>query len=404
MRILYVARSLDNAGSRFVLEGIFPELRRRGHEIMLLNLERARRGNGQARAPGDNIAAATEPTPDPRPAKPRRIRKLLYSLAPGIKTFLYDSLRSFRPQRRAISDFRPDLIVSRHNWTTAVLASRQKTPCLMHYDGVFEAEAQHGMKARRGARLLVSLSRRITRSYGYHSAAVSAAVRDTLVGTGFRADDFTILHNGVDVDRFHPDVTPHRISEQLRGRTVVGFVGSFRPWHRVDDFLALLPALRARHPEVAFLLVGSGPEWHKVEKLAQSPELRSHVVLMGPVPHEEIPSVVACFDIGIIPFTNFACSPLKIYETMAMGKATVAPGFDTIKAIIDHDEDGMLFTPDDVSEMQSVLLRLLGNDELRDRIGASGRAKMVEKFTWKHCADRFEEACRRAVAKGSGKA
>lgn len=399
MRILYIARGLDDAGSFFVLQGLFAALRKRGDVVEMLKLDEK---PGRKAATPDAVAAVPQAATSARPAAAsplQRLRRFLFGLAPATKIMFYDGLRSIRPQLRAIRDFRPDLIVDRDNWITVLLARWKGIPCVSHWDGLFEAEAQYGRKRSWDFAVMLPLARAVLRRFGRHFAVVTPAVRDRHVELGFAAERFTVLDNGVDVERFHPDVARHPVGAELAGRTVVGFVGSFRPWHRIDEFLAVIPPIVRRHPEVVFVFAGSGPEFHKVEALARDPECAANVRLLGRLPHEQIPSVVACFDIGILPFTTYSCSPLKLYEYMALGKATVAPAYESVRRVITDGTDGLTFRPDDGDDMRRALLELIEDPARRRAIGAAARRTMVERFTWDHVAERFHAACAAAGAR-----
>jgi glycosyltransferase involved in cell wall biosynthesis len=404
MRILYIARELDDAGSFFVLEGLFGALRKRGHvvELLVLQAERAGLRNGSFAATNGRAAPAATTTPPRRPSLLRRLRRFAFELAPATKIFFWDGLRSIAPQLRAIRSFRPDLIVDRDNWVTILLARWKRIPCLSHWDGLFEAEAAFGRKRSWDFALMLPLARAVLRRYGRHFAVVTPAVRDHHVALGFAPERFTVLDNGVDVERFRPGVARHPISESLRGKIVVGFVGSFRPWHRIDEFLGVIPPILESRPDVVFLFAGGGPDFDKVKALADDEKFAGRVLLLGRLPHEEIPSVVACFDIGIVPFTTYSTSNLKIYEYMALGAATVAPGYDSVRRVIADGKDGVTFEPDDGEAMRRSLLRLIEDAPLRRSIGAAARRKMVERFTWDHCAARFLEACAAAGAPAAG--
>lgn len=401
MRILYIARVLDDAGSYFVLQGLFESLRRRGDVVEFLNLDA--RGVQSVGADGAAAGSAPAPTalgaPTRRPSVAQRLRRFFFELAPATKILVWDGLRSIRPQLRAIRAFEPDLIVDRDNWVTVLLARWKRIPCVSHWDGLFEAEAEYGRKKSWDFALMLPLARAVLRRFGRRYAVVTPAVRDHHVGLGFAPDRFTVLDNGVDVELFRPEVARHPVGALLGGKVVVGFVGSFRPWHRVDEFLGAIPPIVRAHPEVVFLFVGSGPEYAKVEALAADPACAGHVRLFGRLPHEEIPSVVACFDVGVLPFTTYSCSPLKVYEYMALGKATVAPAYDSVRRVIEDGRDGLTFRPDDGADLRRVLLRLIEDAPLRRALGEAARKKMVERFTWDHCAQRFRDACVAAGAR-----
>src|SRR5262245_57753415 len=289
MRILYIARELDDAGSFFVLEGLFGALRKRGHvvELLVLEAKRAPPANGSLAATNGREAART-----PKPSLLRRLRRFAFELAPATKIFFWDGLRSIAPQLRAIRSFRPDLIVDRDNWVTILLARWKRIPCLSHWDGLFEAEAAFGRKRSWDFAVMLPLARAVLRRYGRHFAVVTPAVRDHHVALGFAPDGFSVLDHGVDGERFRPDVAKHPIAASLRGKVVVGFVGSFRPFHRIDEFLGIIPPILESRPDVVFLFAGGGPEFDKVKALADDEKFAGRVVLLGRLPHEEIPSVV----------------------------------------------------------------------------------------------------------------
>ena len=404
MRILYIARVLDDAGSYFVLQGLFGALRQRGDVVEFLNLDArgVQRVDPEGADGAEPVAAPPAPAPGGPPKRPtisQRLRRFLFELAPATKILVWDGLRSIGPQLRAIRAFRPDLIVDRDNWVTVLLARWKKIPCVSHWDGLFEAEAEYGRKKSWDFALMLPLARAVLRRFGRRFAVVTPAVRDHHVSLGFAADRFTVLDNGVDVERFRPDVARHPVGASLQGKTVVGFVGSFRPWHRVDEFLGAIPPIVKAHPDVVFVFVGSGPEYAKVEALAADPACAGHVRLLGRLPHAQIPSVVACFDVGVLPFTTYSCSPLKVYEYMALGKATVAPAFDSVKRVIEDGRDGLTFRPDDGADLRRQLLRLVEDPALRRALGEAARKKMVERFTWDHCARRFRDAAAAAGAR-----
>jgi glycosyltransferase involved in cell wall biosynthesis len=83
---------------------------------------------------------------------------------------------------------------------------------------------------------------------------------------------------------------------------------------------------------------------------------------------------------------------------MAMGKATIAPRWPSVEAIIDHATDGYLFPPSDLSALNSAVLHLTRDREMRERLGRQARLKMEQQFTWHDCAQRFRSACAAAVS------
>ena len=399
MKILYITSHLDDSGSFFVLKGLFKALRGWGDEVTYVNLKEerdaAKRRRPRAR---DFPTNGPDERPAPRLAPSPLTRAKLYahSKFPATKRILFDNLLSLPRHWQVITKSDPDVIVGRNasSVVSCVIALMRGIPYLTHMDGIQEAESQFGVKETMDYRFFASLGRGLFKIFGAPMAVVTEAVKSVLVDGGINPEKITVLNNGVDTSVFRPDVPRHSIAERLEGRTVVGFVGSFKPWHRVEDFMEQISEIVRKNPAIVFVFLGRP---RGSEGLADSPSA-TNVIILDAVPQEEVPSIIACFDIGILPFTAYSCSPLKIYEYMAMGKPTIAPRWPSLKVVIEHGVDGYLFEPHDMHALRSGILRLAGEREKREELGRRARQKMIDSFTWEHCARRFRWACEASVA------
>ena len=96
---------------------------------------------------------------------------------------------------------------------------------------------------------------------------------------GARPESILITPTGVDLDVFAlgPDADDVRTAVRerlgLRGRFVVGWVGSFRPFHALDQAIAALAGIE----DATLLLIGDGPERARIEDLARAPGRRHGV-------------------------------------------------------------------------------------------------------------------------------
>ena len=106
---------------------------------------------------------------------------------------------------------------------------------------------------------------------------------------------------------------------------VVGFAGNLTA-EKVD--FDLLEAVARARPEWSLVLVGPAAE----DARGQLDRLGAldNVHALGFRPYEELPAYVSGFSVGVIPYRATAytrnCSPLKVYEYLAAGKAVVASG------------------------------------------------------------------------------
>jgi glycosyltransferase involved in cell wall biosynthesis len=226
---------------------------------------------------------------------------------------------------------------------------------------------------------------------------VSGALRDHLVAEHELDESrFVVSPNGADTTLFHPRVAPSPQLEQWRrGATVVGYVGAFKRWHGVELLAEVTRELAAARPRTRFLFVGAAPVAGPLRDVAAA--LGERVVFTGSVAHDLVPGLVAALDVALLPETAFYCSPLKVLEWMAAGRAVVAPGYGPLHEIITPGREGLLFEPGAEEALMTALLRLVDDRPLREKLGTAAAARVERELTWEHNAARVLAACRAAV-------
>jgi glycosyltransferase involved in cell wall biosynthesis len=77
---------------------------------------------------------------------------------------------------------------------------------------------------------------------------------------------------------------------------------------------------------------------------------------------------------------------MKILEYMAMGKASIAPHMENIRDILTHQQNGLLFRPEDAGSLAKALRTLVDDATLRARLGKEARCTIEAERTWLHNA------------------
>ena len=193
---------------------------------------------------------------------------------------------------------------------------------------------------------------------------------------------------GANVEAF----APSRRSEEARralgipeGAIAVLFSGSFRPWHGVHIFEEAARRLASRR-DLFFLLVGGPGE-------GEGSAYRGR--LLGGVPYEAMPGIVASADVGVAPYDTarlaqlrlgFYWSPLKVFEYMAAGLPTVTIPRPPLTDIVREGEEGLHFREADAGDLALKIERLAGDALLRDTMGRKARERVVLRYSWAcHC-------------------
>ncbi|MDF1730782.1 MAG: glycosyltransferase [Minwuia sp.] len=140
-----------------------------------------------------------------------------------------------------------------------------------------------------------------------------------------------ILPHGCDLERFGTPVP--RAPDLPSDRPVAGFYGSLADWLDYD----LLRDAAVGCPEWDFVFIGNvSTDLRKLSRLTALPNVR----LMGPRPHEALPSYVQHWQASLLPFVDNAqiraCNPLKLREYLAAGTPVVATAFPALSPYRDH--------------------------------------------------------------------
>ena len=110
--------------------------------------------------------------------------------------------------------------------------------------------------------------------------------------------------------------------------------------------------------------------------------------MAGFVKPADIPPYLAAMDVAVLPNAARYCSPLKLFEYMAMAKPTVAAATPPVSATLADGVEGLLFEPGNQAQFVAKLRELALNRELRERLGFAARRRMQSEFTWRHNAER----------------
>jgi glycosyltransferase involved in cell wall biosynthesis len=114
----------------------------------------------------------------------------------------------------------------------------------------------------------------------------------------------------------------------------------------------------------------------------------------GYVTHSEVSRLVNAADIAVVPVPAMKqemwLSPMKLFEYMASGKATVASAMGQIANVVKDGQNGLLVPAGDANALASAIHRLIADPELRARLGQQARADAVSHHSWEQYLSQLE--------------
>jgi len=181
-------------------------------------------------------------------------------------------------------------------------------------------------------------------------------------------DDVRVIPSGVDL--------PPQIGDEAEPPEIL-YAGRLSPEKGVLELVEAAKGLR-------LVVAGDGP-------------LRDRVPMArGFVQHDELQRLFARAAIVACPSRREGFG-VACLEAMAHGRPVVATGVGGLRDLVVDGETGIVVPPRDPVALRSALERLLGDPQLRRRLGAAGRERARAEFSWERVTDETLAAYAEAV-------
>ena len=231
--------------------------------------------------------------------------------------------------------------------------------------------------------------------------AVSPQVRDDLVSLGVApAEKFAVVRLGIELDE--------RVGGNHDGRAetrrylgippdhfAVGWVGRMTAVKRTDDVLDSFKRLRDGGVPATLCLVGDGPDRPGLERRAHELGIMRDTLFLGY--QEDVGALYAAFDALVLPSGNEG-TPVSVIEALAAGTPVVATRVGGVPDVVRDGEDGFLVEPGAVGDVADRLADLARDPELRERLGAAGRARVLPRYAVERLVDDIDRLYRALLA------
>ena len=204
-----------------------------------------------------------------------------------------------------------------------------------------------------------------------------------------------VVHLGTDLPV--TAMTPPDVDPPTRPTLVT--VGNLIARKRHADVIAALPALRDRHPEIRYVVVGDGPEREALRELAARLGVGDLVQLRGALGHEQAVATARAGSLFVLPSVAEAFG-VSYIEAMAGGVPAIGcQGEDGPEEIAAAGGGIELVPPRDPPTLAATINRLLADRPRLETLGREARLTVQREFTWERCGREtlaaYEAAIRR---------
>ncbi len=342
------------------------------------------------------INGGTEKQEGEKPLKSNFAKNILKNLIPKFiwrslkdrRLLKFDALAE-RALEKKVDEFKPDLIYERAYYMQVSgvnVAQRKKIKHFLevnapYIDETFEFEKSPTLfnkTALKNEELQLTLSSKVF--------VVSSSLQAYFLKKypSLKADKILVTPNCVNLDKVKVDALKKKTIAHdlnLENNIVVGFVGSIFPYHGVDVLMTAFDIVYKQTKNIKLLIVGDGQIVPQLKNYAQRLESGANIIFTGNVPYADVFSYIDLMDVAVLATTEWYCSPIKLFEYGALGKAIIAPDTQAVRDVITDTKDGIL-VKHNKEFLAKALSTLIENATLRQNIGTSFKIKIQSNYTW----------------------
>lgn len=206
------------------------------------------------------------------------------------------------------------------------------------------------------------------------------------------------LPPGVDEKTFHPGSGGDEVRARLglTERPVVVCVSRLVPRKGQDTLIRAMPRILAAEPDTVLLVVGGGPYERDLRRLARETGVEGSVRFTGAVPWAELPAHYGAGDVFAMPCRtrrgglDVEGLGIVYLEASATGLPVVAGNSGGAPDAVLDGETGWVVRGGEPAETADRITALLGDPELRRRMGERGRQWVEEKWRWDLLAEKLQ--------------
>ena len=231
--------------------------------------------------------------------------------------------------------------------------------------------------------------------------ANSFAGKEYVEGRGYPSERLKVLHNGIDTTVFAPDSGGTSLKNRWgisKENILVGQVARLDPMKGYEFFIDAAAISLRTDPRLRFVCVGDGPDQYMefLKKRAIGVGLENRMTFVGPM--DDLPAVYDALDICCLSSIYGEGFPNVLGEALSCATPCVCTEVGDAPLVV--GDVGVVIKPGQASDFAGAILHLAKMDEAKRRaLGASGRARIIQKFSVEKMVERTEEVLGGVVAK-----
>ncbi|MBL0058666.1 MAG: glycosyltransferase [Elusimicrobia bacterium] len=229
--------------------------------------------------------------------------------------------------------------------------------------------------------------------------AVSEDIRRVLIGGGVAPDKITVIHSGVDVQRFAPRPAADYLRRDLKlptDRPVIGNLTHFSWWKGQTFFLEAAKEILDAGVPAHFLLVGKDTDGTEAREKVRALGIEMHVTLAGF--RTDMPEVLSLLTLSVLSSLAGEGFSGVLREAMCMGVPVVATDVGGNSELVKDGKTGLLVPPGDAGALASAIRRLLADRTLAQEMARAAGENVRLHYSLESMVEKTMSLYERLVA------
>ena len=208
--------------------------------------------------------------------------------------------------------------------------------------------------------------------------ACGEKVKDNLVDFfKIKSDKIEVIHNAI--EEFNENIKDDSTIQKLKkdGHFLIGNVSRLSKEKGVEYYIRAIPKVIKQHPEVRFLVIGSGDERDRLESIVKYLNVCDYVIFMGY--RKDVQNIMSQLDLIVLSslVEGFPLSPI---EAFSVGKTIVATDVGGTTEIVKNGINGYIVPPKDHESLAKKINFLLENEEIRKQFEKVAKESYYKEF------------------------
>jgi glycosyltransferase involved in cell wall biosynthesis len=191
----------------------------------------------------------------------------------------------------------------------------------------------------------------------------------------------SVVHNGIVPHSFHSvNFVKEKWTDLFSSAFVVGMASRIEPIKGIEEAIDAIHKIHfeCRSLKIKLLILGDGQQRDYLEEKVKQLGIESIVRFLGV--QSNVAEWMDAFDVFLLP-SYFEYHSIAVLEAMRAGKAIVATDVGGTPESIRHESEGLLVQARSVQALVDALIRLGGDKQLREKLGAAARKRFETEFT-----------------------